>query len=138
MWVIKMTKRSVYIATGLFLGGFIPLKGTISNESSISYQIYANDKKENILFECNQVKNEIVRIYRQNNLYSFSQVDAFLNNSFSQFKIEKVMEVKYQNYSLQLFLDEKEKTLCLMQGYLFLSDKEQNIEKSYFLEELFR
>ena len=138
MWVMKMTKRSVYIATGLFLGGFIPLKGSVENDSSITYQIYANDKKENVLLECNQVKNEMLRIYRQNNVYSFSQVDAFLNASYKQFKLEGVMEVKYQNYCLQLYLDAKENTKCLMKGYLFLSDKEQNLEKSYFFEELFR
>ena len=78
----------------------------------------------------------MLRIYRQNNVYSFSQVDAFLNASYKQFKVEGVMEVKYQNYCLQLYLDAN--TKCLMKGYLFLSDKEQNLEKSYFFEELFR
>ena len=46
-----MTKKTIFFATSLFLGGFIPLKDTVSENSTISYAIYADVNKKNVYLQ---------------------------------------------------------------------------------------
>ena len=133
-----MTKQNLYLATTLFLGGFIPLKDTLSNQTAIQYCIYAQKNQSINYVKCNQIKKEMLEKYEQIRDYSFSKTDQKLKENVDNFKIDGVKLVIYQNYCLSLYLEEKEQTRCLMKGILLEYNQEQEIDKSYFFEELFR
>ena len=64
-------KRSnAFLATALFLGGFIPLKGTIPNEKNISYSIYGTISEAKIYIQCNEIKRQILEVYNTLPIYN--------------------------------------------------------------------
>ena len=78
---MKVTKKTIFFATSLFLGGFIPLKDTVSENSTISYAIYAYANKKNVYLQCNAIKNKMLEIFDVIKDYSFSKTDENLTAS---------------------------------------------------------
>ncbi len=130
-----MTKRTIFFATSLFLGGFIPFKDTIQEHTTIYYQIVANPNRKDVYVQCNKVKKEMLEIYEKIAENTFTKTDEKLSTSFDLFSSELV-KANYQNYVLTLSLDED--GVCCMKGILYSFDYEPKVEKTYFFEELFR
>lgn len=132
---MKVTKKTILFATSLFLGGFIPLKDTVSENSTISYAIYADTNKKNVYLQCNAIKNKMLEIFDGIKDYSFSKTDENLTASIDIFLNEGI-DATYQDYTLSLYLDQD--GTCCMKGILFSFDVEPQVEKTYFFEELFQ
>ena len=132
---MKVTKKTILFATSLFLGGFIPLKDTVSENSTISYAIYADANKKNVYLQCNAIKNKMLEIFDGIKDYSFSKTDENLTAAIDIFLNEGIAAT-YQDYTLSLYLDQN--GTCCMKGILFSFDVEPQVEKTYFFEELFQ
>ena len=132
---MKMTKKTIFFATSLFLGGFIPLKDTVSENSTISYAIYADVNKKNVYLQCNAIKNKMLEIFDEIKDYSFSKTDENLVASIDMF-LDIAVNAVYEDYILSLYLDSNGS--CCMKGILLSFDVETHVEKTYFFEELFQ
>ncbi|CCZ85049.1 unknown [Firmicutes bacterium CAG:631] len=130
-----MTKKTIFFATSLFLGGFIPLKDTVSENSTISYAIYADVNKKNVYLQCNAIKNKMLEIFDEIKDYSFSKTDENLVASIDMF-LDIAVNAVYEDYILSLYLDSNGS--CCMKGILLSFDVETHVEKTYFFEELFQ
>ena len=132
---MKVTKKTILFATSLFLGGFIPLKDTVSENSTISYAIYADVNKKNVYLQCNAIKNKMLEIFDEIKDYSFSKTDENLVASIDMF-LDIAVNAVYEDYILSLYLDSNGS--CCMKGILLSFDVETHVEKTYFFEELFQ
>ena len=132
---MKITKKTIFFATSLFLGGFIPLKDTVSENSTISYAIYADVNKKNVYLQCNAIKNKMLEIFDEIKDYSFSKTDENLVASIDMF-LDIAVNAVYEDYILSLYLDSNGS--CCMKGILLSFDVETHVEKTYFFEELFQ
>lgn len=132
---MKVTKKTIFFATSLFLGGFIPLKDTVSENSTISYAIYADVNKKNVYLQCNAIKNKMLEIFDEIKDYSFSKTDENLVASIDMF-LDIAVNAVYEDYILSLYLDSNGS--CCMKGILLSFDVETHVEKTYFFEELFQ
>lgn len=130
-----MTKKTIFFATSLFLGGFIPLKDTVSENATISYAIYADVNKKNVYLQCNAIKNKMLEIFDEIKDYSFSKTDENLVASIDMF-LDIAVNAVYEDYILSLYLDSNGS--CCMKGILLSFDVETHVEKTYFFEELFQ
>lgn len=130
-----MTKKTIFFATSLFLGGFIPLKDTVSENATISYAIYADSSVKNVYLQCNAIKNKMLEIFDEIKDYSFSKTDENLIASIDMF-LDIAVNAVYEDYILSLYLDSNGS--CCMKGILLSFDVETHVEKTYFFEELFQ
>lgn len=131
-----MKQKSIIMATFLFIGGFIPLKGTIQNERNVYYQIYA--KSTESYLECNKIKKEILRIYDGLPIYKFNDVKKQLKNHLKDFEFSGVNSINFddKNLILNVYLDDSNS--LVMKGYLYEVEANQNIlNKKYFIEQIF-
>ena len=131
-----MKQKSIIMATFIFIGGFIPLKGTIQNERNVYYQIYA--KSTESYLECNKIKKEILRIYDGLPIYKFNDVKKQLKNHLKDFEFSGVNSVNFddKNLAKNVYLDDSNS--LVMKGYLYEVEANQNIlNKKYFIEQIF-
>lgn len=131
-----MKQKSIIMATFIFIGGFIPLKGTIQNERNVYYQLYA--KSTESYLECNEIKKEILRVYDSLPIYKFNDVKKQLKNHLKDFEFSGVNSINFddKNLILNVYLDDSNS--LVMKGYLYEVEANQNIlNKKYFIEQIF-
>lgn len=132
-----MKKQSIYLATTLFVGGFIPCNGIVDNNTSITYNVYSNISSTTY-YECNQIKEYMIDVLKNLDCNTFEEYNQLIKENLDKFYFENVINVTYKNKILKIFFKENSDFKCLLKGYIYKAKSTKNIQKSYFLEEIFR